>query len=287
MVVQAPDRNPPAETPALPLHRRSSDYAHCTPLFTEQSRLSEEDSRRSELRLVPRDPDTLTPWLAGLALLEPGIVPVNRWHPDLPEPSSETPTPHHVAATGSTSTRLIVVRGNSGAGKTSVAAAVRAQLGRTCAVVAQDVIRRTILRERDIRGGANVGLISAVARYALDHGFHVIVEGILHVDHYGTMLADLVADHRGRTGIYYLDVSFEESLRRHATRPQAAEFGPDDMRQWYRKRDLLNLPGEHLVTPGSSLNDTLQRILADAFGQVDGSITAANDSASVTSSTPE
>jgi hypothetical protein len=83
-------------------------------------------------------------------------------------------------------------------------------------------------------------------------------------------LADLVADHRGSSGIHYLDVSFEESLRRHATRPQAAEFGPDDMRQWYRKPDLLNLPGEHLVTRGSSLNDTVQRILADAFSRLDG-----------------
>lgn len=36
--------------------------------------------------LVPRDPDTLTDWLTGFELLEPGIVPVNRWHPDLPDP---------------------------------------------------------------------------------------------------------------------------------------------------------------------------------------------------------
>ncbi|MDT8913736.1 SAM-dependent methyltransferase [Amycolatopsis sp. PS_44_ISF1] len=36
--------------------------------------------------LVPRDPDTLTQWLTGFELLDPSIVPVNRWHPDLPGP---------------------------------------------------------------------------------------------------------------------------------------------------------------------------------------------------------
>lgn len=187
--------------------------------------------------------------------------------------------------TGSTSTRLVVVRGNSGAGKTTVAAAVRAQLGRTCAVVAQDVVRRTILRERDTPSGANIGLISTVARYALDAGFHVIVEGILHADHYGDMLADLVTDHLGRTRLYYLDVSFEESLRRHASRPQATEFGPDDMRQWYRHRDRLDLPGEYLVPHSSGLNNTVHRVLADAFRQIDIPAAASHDSAAVGEST--
>jgi hypothetical protein len=32
----------------------------------------------------------------------------------------------------------------------------------------------------------------------------VIVEGILHAERYGDMLAALAADHRGRTGVYYL-----------------------------------------------------------------------------------
>jgi hypothetical protein len=206
---------------------------------------------------------------------------------DLSVASGRLATLRRVTATGSTSTNLIIVRGNSGAGKTSVATAVRRQLGRICAVVAQDVIRRTILRERDTPGGANIGLISTVTRYALDNGFHVIVEGILPTDHYGNMLTDLVADHRGRTGIYYLDVSLEESLRRHSTRPQAMEFSPADMRQWYRQRDLLNLPDERLVPDTSSLNDTVQRILADAFGHIDGPAATPSDSATVRKSTAE
>ncbi|HVK24780.1 MAG TPA: kinase [Actinokineospora sp.] len=168
--------------------------------------------------------------------------------------------------TGSPETRLVVVRGNSGCGKSSTALAVRSRLGRTCALVQQDLMRRTVLKEPDVPDGVNIGLISTVARYALDHGYHVIIEGILHADRYSTMLAELTHDHRGSTAFYYLDVSFAESLRRHATRPQAAEFGAEDMRGWYRHRDLLGMPEEHLIQEASSLQDTTARILDEVFG---------------------
>lgn len=58
------------------------------------------------------------------------------------------------SGTGSLRTRLVIVRGNSGSGKSTVALAIRAQLGRTCALVQQDVLRRTVLKERDVPGGA-------------------------------------------------------------------------------------------------------------------------------------
>lgn len=165
--------------------------------------------------------------------------------------------------TGSQNTVLVVVRGPSGSGKSSVAAHLRARYGRGIAIVAQDLLRRTVLRERDMPGGANIGLIDLVARHALDHGFHVIVEGILQASHYGPMVTQLAADHRGRTHLYYLDVSFDETVRRHATRPQAAEFSPEDMANWYRSRDLLPDQVERVIPQESSLEQTVEQILAD------------------------
>ncbi|MEW2527975.1 hypothetical protein [Streptomyces sp. NPDC047071] len=84
----------------------------------------------------------------------------------------------HGAAVGTKDTRLIVVRGNSASGKSSVTAGLRERFGRNLAIVGQDNLRRTVLRERDRPGGANIGLIDLTACYALDHGFHVVVEGI-------------------------------------------------------------------------------------------------------------
>lgn len=134
---------------------------------------------------------------------------------------------------GSAQTRLVVLRGNSGSGKSSVARALREAYGRGLAWVSQDLLRRIVLREKDRPGGVYVGLIDHVARYCLDHGYHVVLDGIFYADRSEPMLDGLRRDHLGRSCFYYLDVPWAETVRRHATRPQAAEFGVDDMRGWY------------------------------------------------------
>lgn len=164
---------------------------------------------------------------------------------------------------GSEQTRLIVLRGNSGAGKSTVARALRDAYGRGMAWVSQDLIRRIILREHDRPGAANIGLIDQVARYSLDHGYHVVLDGIFCADRYEPMLAALNRDHLGVSRFYYLDVSMEEALRRHATRPQAAEFSKDDMRRWYRTGDLLGVIREHVIPESSTLPETVSLILAE------------------------
>jgi adenylate kinase family enzyme len=164
---------------------------------------------------------------------------------------------------GSSSTRLIVLRGNSGSGKSSVAAEIRARYGRGIALVGQDNLRRVVLRERDVPGGANIGLIDTVTRYALCE-FHVVVEGILRAAHYGPMLEALHRDHQSVARFYYLDVPLEETLRRHANRPQAAEFGEADMRAWYRERDLLPGGIEQIIPADSSLEDTVRLVMLEA-----------------------
>ncbi|WP_234322981.1 kinase [Streptomyces sp. NRRL S-350] len=166
-------------------------------------------------------------------------------------------------ATGSTGTVLVVVRGPSGAGKSSTAARIRSAYGRGLAIVGQDQLRREVLRERDVAGGANIALIGLVARHALDAGFHTVVEGILDAGRYGPMLTDLVAGHRGRSYLYYLDIGFDETVRRHATRPLSAEVSVEQMAGWYRPLDLLPGGLEHVIGEDSTLDDTVARILAD------------------------
>lgn len=168
-------------------------------------------------------------------------------------------------STGSPDTRLIVLRGPSGAGKSSTARGLRGRVGRSLAIVEQDYLRRIVLKERDVRGAANVSLISQTARFALDHGWHAVVEGILFADHYRSMLEGLVRDHAGPTFLYYFDVELEETLRRHLTRPQASEFTFDDMRSWYVERDLLESVPERVVPQQSSLVETVNLIYRDAF----------------------
>ncbi|MFD5453927.1 AAA family ATPase [Streptomyces olivaceus] len=165
---------------------------------------------------------------------------------------------------GSEDTRLVVLRGNSASGKSSVAARLRERFGRNLAIVSQDNLRRVVLRERDRPGAANIGLIDLTARYALDHGFHVVLEGILYADRYGPMLHGLARAHRGVTRCYYLDIPFEATLLRHATKPDLAYLAhvtEDDLRDWYREKDLLPGAAETVIGSASTLDETVQRIL--------------------------
>ncbi|SEG63499.1 Predicted kinase [Nonomuraea solani] len=167
--------------------------------------------------------------------------------------------------TGSPDTILIVIRGNSGSGKSTVARTVRETYGqRGMALIGQDVVRREILREHDEPDAVNIGLLDVMCRYALDAGHHVILEGILARSRYGEMLQALFRDHRGTSRGYYLDVSWEETLRRHQTRPQRSRFSPDDMRQWYVERDILPDTIEMIIDEDSTLAETVGLILQHA-----------------------
>ncbi|MER7750831.1 AAA family ATPase [Kitasatospora sp. NPDC097643] len=178
-------------------------------------------------------------------------------HPGLPSAG---------APAGSAETRLVVVRGNSASGKSSVAAGIRDRFGRGLAIVAQDNLRRIVLREWDRPGGANIGLIDTVARYALGAGYHVVIEGILYADHYGEMLTRLVGDHRGITRCYYLDVPIDETLVRHASkadREYLTAVTERELRDWYREHDVLPGGIETVIGSDSTLHDTVDRILRE------------------------
>ncbi len=161
---------------------------------------------------------------------------------------------------------LITIRGNSASGKSVAADDIRSVYGRGVAIVGQDLLRRQVLRELPAPGGANVGLIDLVARHALDHGYHTIVEGILEAAIYGDMLMELVMDHQeagGPTASCYLDVPLEETLRRHAGKSIAAEVSDDQLRRWYLPDNRV--PGLREVILGDTvaLPDVVTTILHD------------------------
>ncbi|MCW8382357.1 M15 family metallopeptidase [Streptomyces justiciae] len=175
-------------------------------------------------------------------------------------------THRHLAtatAAGREDTRLVVIRGNSASGKSSVAQALRDHYGRGVAIVGQDVIRRNVLREHDTARGANIALLGRIAREALNAGFHVVLEGILYADRYSHMITSLVRDHRGVSRCYYLDVPLEATLVRHASKADAAylaQVTDSHLTSWYREMDLLPGALETVIPADSTLQNTVARI---------------------------
>lgn len=92
--------------------------------------------------------------------------------------------------------QLIIIRGNSGSGKTTVAKQLRQQLGDGLSdntiLIQQDVLRRDMLRERDIlEKQSTIELIELVVDFGRKQGRAVILE-FLSTKKYGAMLNELI-----------------------------------------------------------------------------------------------
>ena len=158
---------------------------------------------------------------------------------------------------------LVIVRGNSASGKSSVAREVRSRYGRGCALIEQDYLRRVMLREHGSDRTPTVApaFITTVVWAALGQGYHVVLEGILHTGSYGDPIRQLIAEHRGPSFVYWWQVSFDETLRRHQQRGEPVHVTAEDMRGWYTPDDVLGVPGEHVITESTTMAEAVELIL--------------------------
>lgn len=164
-----------------------------------------------------------------------------------------------------------MIRGNSGSGKSSLAKAIRAARPRGVAIIGHDVLRREILHVRDHPEALSVPYMDLSARFALDHGLHVVIEGILHSEIYGATLARLRSDHLGITRAYRYELELDETLRRHRTKALAEEVSVDTVASWYRSSDPVRELDERVFDASVSARGALERVLADvSWGDASG-----------------
>lgn len=161
--------------------------------------------------------------------------------------------------------RLIIIRGNSGSGKSTVAKKLQHKMGYETMLIPQDVVRREMLRVRDKAANPSIQLVYDLAMYGKKIGFDVIVEGIFVNERYGDTLRKLIDDFEGQSNVYYFDIPFEETLQRHSSKPNAHEFGEEEMRKWWIEKDYLNTPDEKYIT-ASMDEDEIIAMLADDIG---------------------
>lgn len=63
---------------------------------------------------------------------------------------------------------------------------------------------------------------------------------------------------------YYFDISFEETLLRHQNKVDA-NFGKEEMEQWYIKNDVLGIKNEKIILEKYTIEDTVSLILDDIY----------------------
>jgi adenylate kinase family enzyme len=158
--------------------------------------------------------------------------------------------------------KLVVLRGNSGSGKSTVAKALRDKGNTKIAIIEQDYLRRFILKEKETEGADNIALIQQTVEFALERGYNVILEGILYFPRYGEMLKKLV-EQCPDNYFYYFDISFDETLKRHATKVNSYEFGEKEMRDWFKPNQQTGFPTEKIIPESFSLDDSVNKILSE------------------------
>lgn len=160
-------------------------------------------------------------------------------------------------------TKLILIRGNAGSGKTSLATALQERLGENTLLLSQDQIRRSMLRVKDGFDTPTIPILLSLLETGKDLCDHIILEGILRSDWYAPVFDTIAQQFAGAIYAYYYDLPFEETLRRHETRPKAVEFGEEALRRWWVEKDYLSQIAETKLTADQRLDQVLETTLAD------------------------
>ena len=132
--------------------------------------------------------------------------------------------------------KLIILRGNSGSGKTTVAKALQKKLGRNTMLISQDEVRRNMLWVDDGIDTKALPLMAELLRYGREHSEFSILEGIMYDEWYRSLFELANELYGSNVYAYYFDLSFEETVRRHNTRNR--EFGEKDFSSSLREQAI-------------------------------------------------
>ena len=156
--------------------------------------------------------------------------------------------------------KIIILRGNSGSGKSTVAKALQQKIGHGTFLVSQDYVRREMLFLQGKPHNQVISLLENLIEYGSHHCEITILEGILYTEIYESLfrrIKELFADN---IFAYYFDIPFEETLYRHSQKPNANEFGEVELRNWWRADDFINIIDEKIITKDASITETVERI---------------------------
>ena len=156
--------------------------------------------------------------------------------------------------------KLIILRGNSGSGKTTIAKELQKSFGRNTMLISQDVVRRDILRVKDGENTEALPLMKELLTYGRNHCEIVILEGIMYADWYKPLFELAVQLYGTDIFAYYFDLPFEETLKRHQTKQNCNEFGEEAMRRWWRDKDFSDVLSERVITSEKGIQSIIDEI---------------------------
>lgn len=160
--------------------------------------------------------------------------------------------------------KIIIIRGNSASGKTSLAQVLQEEFGENTLLLSQDLLRHTMLHAHDGSDTPTIPLLLDLIDYGRKHCPITILEGILRSDWYQPIWEKILTSYPpNHIHAYYYDLPFSETLNRHASREKAKTFGEASMRRWWLEKDYLQTITETTLTKELSLEEVKKRILSE------------------------
>lgn len=162
--------------------------------------------------------------------------------------------------------KLIIIRGNSGSGKTTIAKALQENFGHNTMLISQDVVRRDILKVKDGKDTKALPFMKELLKYGANNCDIVILEGILYSDWYLTLFEVALEAFGEYIRAYYFDIPFDETLQRHQTKPNKNDFGEEAMRRWWREKDFIGFIQEKILLSNMDIQFIVKMISTDVLG---------------------
>ncbi len=141
-----------------------------------------------------------------------------------------------------------------------MATAIIYKFGRNTLLISQDTVRREMLKVLDGADNSAIELLKELLRYGHANNQVTILEGILRTDWYSELFELANQLYGDDILAFYYDVSFEETLKRHQTKPNCHEFSEKEMRSWWRNKDYSDLLDEITITADESINEIVGKV---------------------------
>lgn len=157
--------------------------------------------------------------------------------------------------------KLVVIRGNSGSGKSTLSLKLL-QLIPGSALVEQDYfIKYAADSKTPAQEDARRTKIFTSVKNALENNEVVILEGVFDSRRYADYFSDLLKHHPKNNYFYYIDLTFEETLKRHQTRDKRHQFGEEAMSGWYIEHDQFGYDFEKTIDAKIRVEDAIKLIV--------------------------
>jgi AAA domain len=171
-----------------------------------------------------------------------------------PESNSQPPTYNRCV------TKLIILRGPSAVGKSTVAAALMRRTKRPTVLVDLDHYRFSFINPPPRDHNLEYEMSGSDVLIGLNLGFDVIFDGNFRAEAHDRFLAKRFQAHPEENYLFYLDASLGETLERHNTKSNP-RINADKMKEVYKYASPVGHEKEVVIPQDSSLDETVDRII--------------------------